>query len=72
VRPIEESHHYFKTLKYLFKVLLCTMFNVYNLAMFLVFNCNLLWYMETNESNKVEDGDQGQIHYLTQVYLLVR
>ncbi len=48
------------------------MFNVYNLAMFLVFNCNLLWYMETNEPNKVEDGDQGQIHYLTQVYLLVR
>ncbi len=47
------------------------MHNVYNLAMFLVLNSNLLWYMKTNEPNKVEDGDQGQIYYLTQVYLLV-
>ncbi len=48
------------------------MHNVYNLAMFLVLNCNLLWYMEANEPNKVEDGDQSQINYLTQVYLLVK
>ncbi len=43
------------------------MHNVCNLGMFLVLNCNLLWYMETNEPNKVEDGDQGQINYLAQV-----
>jgi hypothetical protein len=43
------------------------MHNVNNLAIFLVFSCNLLWYMETNEPNKVEDGDQGQINNLTQV-----